>query len=1126
MDFLLVFCVILLGLWVRSLCADRRQLIVVPAARNGFPAHRLASVAVDPWLTDSNQALTEVPAWLSCPARVPAESPGPSDGDFDSEDPLPEEQLVELPPPPSSGKDYSEKASRAEMTFAGRVLNLTGMVLFTLGVVLFFRTSASAVTSGLLPCLAAVVAGGLMLCAGHVNFVNGRKDYSHPLLAGGFSTLLLTACAAHFHYHLIPQTPMFGLMLGLVIWSGMAVFRYDSKLIGNLVLGALFLGPLFLNLPLEQVGLMTGYLLAINAGVTVVAYHKKWDYQLLVAFLGSYALYLHHFGFAHPEATLWFLSATYGLYLVANNLIHFVRESSSEYNLFLSFVNPIAYAAVSFLALVKLSTAGASTSSLLGVTFFAVTVYLVIAAAHLALAAAAASRPSSQLHDIAVTNLVMGLLFLTSSVSFLTSFITYFSTAAIIFWLTTAVWLAQACGLVECARRWPRFGLIFKRYSYFCVALASAQLLYVIPAISNSVLFFTGEGVLAHVIAVAIYLGYIVGLHRGHDTMEEKAAMTASLLVAAGLLWNVVAPTGTIGLLLASCLSVLSVVAANSLPGVAHLRLPGALVWAGLGFAALPASSPEPLAYFLTGLVLAGGAYLVRRDEVCLNLGLAGCLAALYKAVFCLGHPALLAAGGAGLSLVVFQIYLRNPIGLRWLGVVSAAGVVLPTLYGLYHGFWPASLLAGAALACASVQLARAGLPVTVPLAIGGAGLVLGSCAALGCRPETALVMGLLAFACRQTAARSCRWSFLESIAVGAESLGLLALFAGIAGGSPFWVELAAAVLFGGITRRFAVRIEAAQGACVAGAGISTVHAFALGADPGLVVAAAVTLGLAHLGVQQESDRAGLRSTSDLLAVALALAAVGMSGVGLPSYLAAALVLGAGWARDRERLVPLYAAILLVMKALFLAGSGAPSTALWALLGLSLLGAGLPIAARIVMFLSFLKSLLDANYVYGIGGLEIAKWGTAGPVEILAACVVVGSFLAAARLEAKDHEQRNFHTLMGLTVFGFQSSFLLYNSMGILYEFQAILSAFWCGFAFFFISYGIYRQAKVFRLFGLTTLAAAVLKICIVDIWVLNSYNQVGTLVILGALLMSVSFLYQKHQAILAETPEEPALAA
>lgn len=205
---------------------------------------------------------------------------------------------------------------------------------------------------------------------------------------------------------------------------------------------------------------------------------------------------------------------------------------------------------------------------------------------------------------------------------------------------------------------------------------------------------------------------------------------------------------------------------------------------------------------------------------------------------------------------------------------------------------------------------------------------------------------------------------------------------------------------------------------------------------------------------------------------------------------------------------------LLVMKLALLPQTGAGGTLLWCLLGLFLLTLRQELAQQLalgVMFLAFLKSILfDANFQLGKGGLAIAPTpGVWGMVLVMATIVC---FAGAARLKRETPEVRNYYTLFGLLIFAFHTTFKMFSLYGDVDEFQVVLSGFWAACALLFVAYGIHRENKLFRLFGLVVLVGCVAKIYAVDIWVLDAYNQTTTTLVLGSLLMAVSYLYQNNR--------------
>lgn len=409
------------------------------------------------------------------------------------------EDLIALPAPPLRDRRLP---SPAEQLFAGRYLHLTGLILFLGGLLSFMRLSG-----GRLHSLAGLAIGALMLAAGDRCYRQGLKEYAQGLVGGGLGVLLVTLCATHFYWNLIGLPELAAGLTALVALSGVAVCRYDSQALGNLTLAGLLAAPFLMHFKFSGFGAIFAYLVAVNVGVTLVAFVKRWDFQLLACLVGSYALYFHFFGQERPRLSMLFLAVVYGLFLVSNNLLHFLRPGSSECNLGLSYVNPTVFAVASYYVLEQLSNLAP------------VAVYLTLAAAHLGLYALAERRGNDDpsFGELATNNKIMGLLFLAASVSFVNHFYDRYDTKSYSA-LATVLWFGLAFALQACK------GRIERRYGMLCLFLTMCQQLTVIPELP--------EGRLPLQFAsLAFYLLY-AWRSRGQET-EDRQAGVASLGAAA-----------------------------------------------------------------------------------------------------------------------------------------------------------------------------------------------------------------------------------------------------------------------------------------------------------------------------------------------------------------------------------------------------------------------------------------------------------------------------------------------------------------------------------------------------------------------------------------------------------------
>ncbi|MDQ7822330.1 MAG: DUF2339 domain-containing protein [Candidatus Eremiobacteraeota bacterium] len=879
----------------------------------------------------------------------------------------------------STAKTYTEKASRMEMEFAGTWLNFTGIIFLIIGIITYLTITLR--SAGLLQAIGGIGLGLLLVFIGHYLYQKNMQKFAHPLIGGGFCILFFTVCASYFYYHIIGSYVLFCSIFAIVAWSGISIFKYDSKLIGNGMLIAAFLAPFFMQFSFSGTGIITFYLIAINCGVAYVAYYKKWDYFTTVAFLATYLLYFYNFHMTQPVHALFFLIAIYLLFLLSNNILHFTRKSSSDYHLFLSYLSPTVFAITSYFVLLKMAN------------IWATSVYVLLGVIHLGLTwqARKMEEKDPMFSEIVRNNLVLGILFLTASVSF----ITYFSKGTTCFSIVTALWFAEALGLLKLSFLAGEYGKILRRYSYFAMLLASAQLLYVIPTMEGNLNLAISRFVI-YLLSAGVYLAYFLTLYGRRDSLgeEERAAMTTALTASMAVVTYMVGSFSPAPLLLPVAYGILS---------------------------------------FST--LLAAGRILPEYERFMRRASVIYLVMASYQVFAVL--PDLAAPATAAIN------------NERWMWLVMACA---------YFGYFS-----------------------TLYRGMGNAG-----------KEERAyMTMSLLASLC------------LGSYLVMTMASGLL------------YLQVAATLvsaLFIYMSFRYYELLKGWQN---------------LG-HIGLMLTV-----LSILGSGLFINRAPFTPFLNLQFGAMLL-------------IAAVLYLTGTVLRKNEDLIVkeekwTIAAIpymigIVLMKSVLAETTGSASTLIWALTALGLLvkgqkdpkGSHYLTLAQFTFLVSFIKSVLfDANFVCVSGGIDIAATGAASLrlFDVAAIIGIIAIYVVAARMVWANFDLRNFLIALALFIFCFQSSFILYKFYGILDYFQVILSGFWSIFAFLFITYGIYQELKISRQFGLMLLVASILKICFVDLWVLNAYNKVTTFIIIGVLLLITSFLYQKHRNILAEKYQAKKLA-
>jgi hypothetical protein len=923
---------------------------------------------------------------------------------------------LEITDPGLHPGDSYERASLAEMKFAGHYLNFFGMFLLVVGVVSYFKSSGA--SNGLLETALGAALGLVLVGAGEYFSSNGHTRYSHPLILGGFCLLFFAACSGHFRHSLMSQEALFAWLLLVVVGSNASVFRHDSKLIGNVMLTVYFLTPILMTFSFKSFTTIFLYLLAINLGATAVAFYKRWEFQLTVSALGSYAFYFAHFRTEVASNSLVFLLAIYSLSLIVNYLLYFVQPESGDSNLLLSLVSQVI-----FIVLSAVVVMGLPNWSRVGVYAL-----LALVQAGVAVMADARRKDHANFVTLATGSLIISLLFVCVSISF----VTYFSNATTYFGLVTLLWFIFALTTLEMGIRLERHRRVLSRFSYFGLLLAAAQVMYVLPAMQGSGALQMG--------GLVLYWIYFVSFFLRRNVLEDNQVWVLNGTAVAGSFLTVNTVTSLVSPLVATlAFSVLAVLffAVKIEFRLKLMRLvPYVMGGAALYSSLFLPSGATTLAVLAGSLLLMAGAleFTLRRGgeyrEVWFWVGLLGVRIAFLpiesSVSFVLVALGIVHLLGKLVALRICEGYVLNRTVevSTWL-IIGLVLVAQPPLLPF--------------LATVSLLWLSHGLQLSLDGESSDADAAL-----------SLLLLGKLVVEAYQPYPTTC-------LILGALASTLLARGGRIRGSLGF------------------------QALTVCGALFLSFHA-----DISVALAPVVAL------------------------------------------LAAAFYQVHRYGEARHVQLAMGGLLIVFCKWTLLIDMGPFSTLCWAAAAIGLLyysvsyeklgpwnecNGGLFDYSRWMYFLAFVKSItFDTNFV---GHLEAIEY----PCTFLVGAV----FLASGHLLIRKREVRNFFLVLGLMVCCFQLTFIFHSLWGDRLLFQPVLSGFWSLVSLIVIGAGISLNLKVYRLFGLVMLVSNTAKILLVDIHVLDSYSKTNTYLILGVLLMTTSFLYQRKTDAL-HPQREPAL--
>jgi uncharacterized membrane protein len=168
-----------------------------------------------------------------------------------------------------------------------------------------------------------LLCGGILIGLAH-RLRNQYKAFSSVLIGGGLAVLYFTIALAYHQYHLLGQTTAFVTMLVITAFSVLLSLLYNREELAIIALVGGFVTPFLVSNGNGDYQVLFTYLLILNTGLLVIAYHKAWRllnglaFGFTVLLFGSWLIELPddttrsvYFGGAE------FATAFYGLFFIA-----------------------------------------------------------------------------------------------------------------------------------------------------------------------------------------------------------------------------------------------------------------------------------------------------------------------------------------------------------------------------------------------------------------------------------------------------------------------------------------------------------------------------------------------------------------------------------------------------------------------------------------------------------------------------------------------------------------------------------------------------------------------------------------------------------------------------------------
>ncbi|PYM24851.1 MAG: hypothetical protein DMD78_07945 [Candidatus Rokuibacteriota bacterium] len=195
-----------------------------------------------------------------------------------------------------SGTRPPAQWSNLEQRLGGTWLNRVGALVLTLGIAFFLKYAfdnqwiqpAGRVALGL-------VAGALLLLVGERLQRAAYRGPAQGVVAVGIAALYLSVYAAFAFYQLVTQPVAFAVMVLVTATAAALALHHDARAVAVLANLGGFLTPILLATDRDAGTALFGYLAVLDAGMLVVAWHRRWPELGLMSFAFTHALYVAWF---------------------------------------------------------------------------------------------------------------------------------------------------------------------------------------------------------------------------------------------------------------------------------------------------------------------------------------------------------------------------------------------------------------------------------------------------------------------------------------------------------------------------------------------------------------------------------------------------------------------------------------------------------------------------------------------------------------------------------------------------------------------------------------------------------------------------------------------------------------
>jgi uncharacterized membrane protein len=191
-----------------------------------------------------------------------------------------------------------------ESRIGGRWLLWIGIIAISFGVAFFLRLAFNE-WIGQRGRVAVGVLVGLGFLVAAERLRRRYPVYAYGLSGGGILILYLSGFAAFALYHMVPQPVAFVYMVAVTAMASLLSARYNALPIALLGLIGGFLTPILLSTNQDNPRALFSYIALLDLGVLALAYSKQWRVLNYLAFICTVLMFFGWWLFRYTDEKLW-----------------------------------------------------------------------------------------------------------------------------------------------------------------------------------------------------------------------------------------------------------------------------------------------------------------------------------------------------------------------------------------------------------------------------------------------------------------------------------------------------------------------------------------------------------------------------------------------------------------------------------------------------------------------------------------------------------------------------------------------------------------------------------------------------------------------------------------------------